>query len=207
MLAVYLFEGIFVGFLLAAPVGPIGILSVRQTLAYGRRHGLIVGLAGASADMVYATIAAFGVRIISGFVADHQQLFRIAGGVLLLVVGYFTFRSRPPTALKSDTLLLHTKVFLSTFFLAITNPVTLVGFAGVFTMLGVKRILPIQSDVAALVCGVFFGSFLWFSVLTSLAGLLRNRLTNTGLARVNGIAGSLLMLFGAVAILGGVGIF
>lgn len=207
MLVIYLFEGIIIGFLLATPVGPIGILAVRHTLAYGRRHGLVVGLGGASADVVYTTIAAFGVKLISVFIASHQQQLRIVGGIILLVVGFYTFRSKPRTSASSGSLLLHTKVYVSTFFLAITNPMTLVGFVTVFTVLGVKQVLPAHADVFALVGGVFVGSFLWFSVLTSLARLFKERLTSEGLARVNRIAGSLLMLFGAVAFLGGVGAF
>ena len=205
MIVFHLFEGIVIGFLLATPVGPIGILCVRRTLTHGHREGLVVGLAGASADIVYAAVAAFGVRFISGFIADHQQSLRIAAGIVLLIVGFFTLRSRPETSARSNDLVVHTKIFISTYLLAITNPITLVGFAAVFTMLGVKNILPFHVHVTALVAGVFMGSLLWFSVLTSLAHLLKERLTNAGLARVNRIAGSLLLLFGAVAILGGIG--
>jgi threonine/homoserine/homoserine lactone efflux protein len=207
MLVIYLFEGIIIGFLLATPVGPIGILAVRHTLAYGRRHGLVVGLGGASADVVYATVAAFGVKLISLFISGHQQSLRIAGGIILLVFGLYTFRSKPKTSAKSGSLLLHTKVYVSTFFLAITNPMTLVGFVTVFAMLGMKQAISNHAEVVALVGGVFTGSFLWFSVLTSLARLFKEKLTSEGLARVNRIAGSLLMLFGAVAFLGGVGAF
>jgi threonine/homoserine/homoserine lactone efflux protein len=207
MIFIYLFEGIIVGFLLATPVGPIGILCVRHTLAYGRRHGLVVGLGGASGDVVYATVAAFGVRLISDYITEHQHLVRIVGGILLLVVGFYTFRSRPRTSAISHSLVLHTRVFISTFLLAITNPTTLIGFVTVFTMLGVNRILSVQVDVGALVGGVFVGSFLWFSSLTSLARLFKERLTSDGLEKVNRIAGSLLMLLGAVALLGGVGAF
>jgi threonine/homoserine/homoserine lactone efflux protein len=207
MLFVYLFEGIIVGFLLATPVGPIGILCVRHTLAYGRRHGLVVGLGGACGDVVFATVAAFGVKLISDYVTEHQHLVRIVGGILLLLVGFYTFRSRPRTSVISHSLVLHTRVFISTFLLAITNPTTLIGFVTVFTMLGVHRILSVQVDVGALVGGVFVGSFLWFSSLTSLARLFKERLTTDGLGKVNRIAGSLLMLLGAVALLGGVGAF
>ena len=207
MIVLYLLEGIVIGFLLATPVGPIGILCVRHTIANGRRHGLVVGLGGASADIVYAAVAALGVKLIADFVAEHQQLLRAAAGIILLIVGFYTLRSRPRTSDKSNDLILHTKIFVSTFLLAITNPMTLVGFAAVFTMLGVKQILTYHLEVAALIAGVFVGSLLWFSVLTSLARLLKERLTNTGLVRVNRIAGSLLMFFGAVAFLGGVGVF
>ena len=206
MSLIYFLEGIVVGFLLATPIGPIGILCVRHTLVYGHRHGIVVGLGGASGDVVYAAVAAFGVSLISAFIAGHQQIFRISGGVFLFIAGIYTLRSSGTVSAKAGSLALHTKVFLSTFLLAITNPVTLFGFVAVFTIIGVKRILLIQLDAVALIIGIFVGSFLWFTALTSLAHQFREKLTNVGLKRVNKIAGSLLMLFGVVACLGGFGV-
>ena len=207
MLIIHFIEGILVGFVLATPVGPIGILCVRHTLAFGRSHGLVVGLGGATADILYATVAAFGVKLISAFVSGHHQLIQAVGGVFLLIVGLYTLLSSAKVSVKTVSLALHTKVFASTFLLAITNPMTLVGFAAVFTMLGVRRMLPEQTNVLALVAGVFIGSLLWFSVLASLARKFREQLTTGGLARVNRIAGSFLMLLGAIAVLRGAGIF
>jgi threonine/homoserine/homoserine lactone efflux protein len=203
---IYLLEGIVVGFFLATPIGPIGILCVRHSLVYGHRHGLVVGLGGATGDIVYATVAVFGVSLISSFIIGHQQAFRISGGVFLLLAGFYTLRSSATASVKVGSLALHAKVFLSTFLLAITNPVTLFGFIAVFTVIGVRRILLIQMDVAALVVGIFIGSFLWFLTLTSLAHRFREKLTSVGLKKVNKIAGSLLMLFGVAACLGGLGL-
>jgi threonine/homoserine/homoserine lactone efflux protein len=203
----YLLEGIAIGFLLAMPVWPVGILCVRNTVTYGRRHGLVVGLGGASADIVYATIAALGVKLISGFVADHQHLIRLIGSIVLFVVGFFTFRSRPLRTAKSSALTLHARTYVSTFAMAITNPMTLVGYLAVFTMVGLRTVLPSHAETVALVAGVFIGALLWSLVLTSLAHLIKGKLTDTSLARVNRIAGSLLLIFGAVAFLGGIGIF
>lgn len=207
MPVLYWFEGIAVGLLLAMPIGPIGILCIRNTVAYGRRHGLVVGLGGATADILYATAAAFGVKLISGFVADHQHLIRLIGGIVLLVVGFFTLQSRREIAADSNMLTLHAKTYLSTFAMAITNPMTLVGYAAVFTLIGVREFVGNHADVLALVVGVFFGAMLWSLVLTSLAHVLKGKLTDSGLVKVNRIAGSLLLILGAVAFLGGVGIF
>jgi len=37
-------KGIFIGFAMAVPVGPIGIMCIRKTLTEGRLRGLIIGL-------------------------------------------------------------------------------------------------------------------------------------------------------------------
>ena len=76
---IFLLKGLAIGFSLAAPVGPIGILCIRRTLAHGSKRGIIIGLSAASADMVYGIIAAFGVTLISNFIAQEQHWIRLIG--------------------------------------------------------------------------------------------------------------------------------
>jgi threonine/homoserine/homoserine lactone efflux protein len=56
----FFIKGVLIGFSIAAPVGPIGVLCIRRTLADGRNSGLISGLGAATADAVYGSIAGFG---------------------------------------------------------------------------------------------------------------------------------------------------
>jgi len=204
MFFVYLLEGFVIGFLLAMPVGPIGVLCVRRTLTSGNYHGFIAGLSGASADIVYALVAAFGITLISDFVNGFQHWIRLAGGVLLLVLGLFIFRSHPSqqAALKRSNG--HTKVFISTFLLALTNPMTLFAYAAVFSGVRSGQIVSNRIFLPMLVAGVFFGSLSWFSLLTSLTYFFKKNIISVGLTTVNRIAGCLLMLFGIVAIWSGV---
>ncbi|MCB0207269.1 MAG: LysE family translocator, partial [Anaerolineae bacterium] len=55
------FRGLVIGLAIAAPVGPIGVLCIRRTLAEGRLAGLVTGLGAATADTVYGAVAAFGL--------------------------------------------------------------------------------------------------------------------------------------------------
>jgi arginine exporter protein ArgO len=80
---IFLLKGLAIGFSLAAPVGPVGVLCIRRTLAYGSKRGLIVGLSAACADMLYGIVAVFGVTLISDFISNQQQWLRLMGGVLL----------------------------------------------------------------------------------------------------------------------------
>ena len=59
------FKGICIGFALAVPIGPIGIMCIRKTITEGRLRGFIIGLGAATADLIYGTIAAFGLTFIS----------------------------------------------------------------------------------------------------------------------------------------------
>jgi hypothetical protein len=59
----YLIKGIIIGFSIAAPVGPIGVLTIKRTLAEGRLSGFVTGMGAAMADAVYRFIAGFGLLI------------------------------------------------------------------------------------------------------------------------------------------------
>ena len=62
----FFLRGLIIGFSIAAPVGPIGALCIRRTLAHGRLIGFASGLGAACADGTYGAIAAFGLTVISG---------------------------------------------------------------------------------------------------------------------------------------------
>ncbi|MEJ2614444.1 MAG: LysE family transporter, partial [Ignavibacteriaceae bacterium] len=77
-------KGIFIGFALAVPIGPIGIMCIRKTLNEGRLRGLIVGLGAATADLLYGCIAAFGITFIANTLVSQRIWIRLVGGALLL---------------------------------------------------------------------------------------------------------------------------
>jgi len=83
----YFFKGIIIGFLMAVPIGPIGIMCIRKTLTEGRGRGFIIGLGAATADMLYGCIAAFGLTVISNVLISQRIWMRLAGGALLLFLG------------------------------------------------------------------------------------------------------------------------
>ncbi|MDP3015811.1 MAG: LysE family translocator, partial [Deltaproteobacteria bacterium] len=77
----FLLKGLFIGFSIAAPVGPIGLLCIRRTLAEGRTFGLVSGLGAATADAIYGCIAGFGLTFISTLLISQQVWFRVIGGL------------------------------------------------------------------------------------------------------------------------------
>jgi threonine/homoserine/homoserine lactone efflux protein len=200
MYFIFLLEGLAIGFLLATPVGPIGVLSVRRTLTFGSRQGFIVGLGGASADILYALIAAYGVTFVSNFVQDWQIWIRLGGGILLLLLGYRLFRSNPTVRAISEQTKRRRKIFFSTFLLALTNPMSMFGFGAVFSNTRIGQTALDWVSLFILITGVFFGSLLWFSLLTYVTHIFKKRFTIERLAIVNRIAGILFIFFGTVSI-------
>ena len=104
----FLIKGIVLGFSIAAPVGPIGILCIRKTLQYGRLSGFFSGLGAALADMIYGSIAAFGLTIISNALLAFQFWLRLSGGIFLVYLGIKTCFSK---SIKQDDKKLCIKLF------------------------------------------------------------------------------------------------
>ena len=183
---------------MAVPIGPIGIMCIRKTLAEGHSRGLIIGLGAATADSMYGIIAAFGLTFVSDVIATQHFWLRLVGGGLLLFLGIRTFRAKrkdPSIPLDNKGLL---RSYVSSFVLALTNPVTIFAFVAVFAAFGLGHRLSIIS-ACILVLGVFAGSCLWFLALGYVATLFRKKLDSGGLRWVNRISGVLIILSGVAA--------
>lgn len=202
MLPLLLIEGIIIGFLMAVPIGVIGILCIQRTLNGGRRQGYIIGLAGASADLIYSLVSASGIKLISDFITDHNYEMRFAGGILLLLMGVHLIRSPRRSAEKQENASDEARTYFSTVILALTNPLVMFSYAAVLTMVGVARLE--YPSLSILLAGIFLGSFLWFVLISNLANRFRTSMTMEKLAIVNPIAGLLLILIGLGAIWAGV---
>ena len=191
-------KGIFIGFAMAIPIGPIGIMCIRKTLTEGRLRGLIIGLGAATADLLYGCVAAFGLTIISSTLESQRIWIRLVGGALILFLGIRTFRAQPtdPKFRIHSTGMLAS--YLYTVFLTLTNPLTIFAFIAVFAALGLGSGLGYFS-ASALVAGVFIGSSLWFLLLSSGVTLFRKKLDLVGLRWVNRIAGILIIISGVIA--------
>ncbi|MGE5806505.1 MAG: LysE family translocator [Ignavibacteria bacterium] len=195
----FFLKGIFIGFAMAVPVGPIGIMCIRKTLTEGRLRGLIIGLGAATADLFYGCVAAFGLTVISDTLDNQRIWIRLVGGALLLFLGIRTFRAQPTDPkfhIHSSGIL---RSYLTTVFLTLTNPLTIFAFIAVFAALGLGIGLSIFS-ASTLVAGVFIGSCLWFFLLSSGTIFFRDKLDLVGLRWVNRIAGILIIISGVIAI-------
>ena len=202
---VYFLQGAVIGFSLAAPIGPVGILCVRRTLEHGARYGLVIGVSAACCDVVYSIVAAFGITLVSDFVTLEQYWIRLVGGTILLVIGYGVFRTHPPVDKAVKAPRGHTWVVFSTALLVFTNPLTLFAFAAAFAVIGVKNIVGHPVSGLMLVGGVFFGSLTWFILLTGFVHLFKEKVIRVEFTLVNRAAGALLMLCGLYALWNGIG--
>jgi len=154
-------------------------------------------MGAASADMVYGAVAAFGLTIITDLLVENTFWLRIIGGSFLLYLGIKTFLEKPAGHAAQANQSGYFGAYLSTFFLTITNPMTILSFAAIFagTMLTQKTSSPM-----VLVAGVFSGSATWWLALSLGVGLMRDRLNSNHMAWINRISGTIIIIFGIVAL-------
>lgn len=187
-----------IGISIAAPVGPIGVLCIRRTLANGKLAGFLSGMGAASADMVYGAIAAFGLTAVTKILVDNAIWLRLIGGGFLLYLGIKTFRAKPAEHAAQAGQGGMAGIYFSTFFLTITNPMTILAFAAIFagTLLGEKTNSPL-----VMVAGVFAGSAVWWLTLSLGVGRLRDRITQSHMVWINRISGGIIIGFGIFALI------
>jgi threonine/homoserine/homoserine lactone efflux protein len=198
----FLLKGFLIGFAIAAPVGPIGVLCIRRTLADGRLTGLFSGLGAASADMCYGAVAAFGLTVIKNALVGLQLWLHFLGGIFLLYLGVRTFFARPAEkeiAVKSDRGLF--SAYISTLGLTLTNPATILSFTVIFTGLHLGDTHGDYLSAGLLVSGVFSGSATWWLTLSGIVSIFRERFSITWMVWVNRLAGTIIAGFGLFALL------
>jgi len=193
-------KGIALGFSIAAPVGPIGVLVIRRSMARGFCAGLASGLGAASADAVYGTIAAAGLTLVADFLVRQSFWMGLLGGTFLVFLGMQIFFSRPADPNAQPDQGSPGGDYLSTFLLTLSNPMTIIAFVAILGSVGAVGSGEFRLGAFLLVMGVFSGSALWWLALSALVGFLRARLTSQTLLWVNRAAGLVIFAF-AVAIL------
>jgi threonine/homoserine/homoserine lactone efflux protein len=196
----YWVKGVLIGFSIAAPVGPIGMLCIRRTLSDGRWTGLFSGLGAATADALYGCVAGFGLTFVSSFLLRQQTFLRGLGGAFLCYLGVRTLLAVPADKAARAGGMGLLGAYLSTLLLTIANPMTIFSFVGVFTGLGMAASGGDYHYAAVLVLGVFTGSALWWLLLSGAVALARERLTLAALRWVNRLSGLIILAFGLVAL-------
>ena len=192
-----LVKGAGIGFAVAAPVGPIGMLCIRITLERGRIAGFAAGLGAAVADAIYGTIGVLGVTAISGYIEAQRFWLELGGGIFVIGFGIHLVLMRPnlqngtdeiPVSLWAD--------FMKTMVLTLANPSTILTFMAIFA--GVPGAA--ASSMAAVpitVLGVLLGSAAWWLFLSQGVGVIRHKISERALTWMNWAAGLLLVAFGA----------
>jgi len=197
--------GIGIGVLVAVPIGPVNVLCIQRLATKGFWAGVAAGLGAVLGDGLLAAIAAFSMTAISEVMIAYAGPIQLLGGLLLIAFGVGLLFTRPALAIvpeQKSRLWEHTGIIPQTFFLTISNPGAIIGMLAVIGGLSsLIRGLDTYLEALVLVASVMGGSLLWWLGLAELISTIRHRLNESRLRLINRVAGTLLIVFGAILLL------
>jgi arginine exporter protein ArgO len=208
-----LYRGLILGLVIAAPVGPVGLLCIRRTLQKGLIVGLATGLGAACADVLFGAIAVLGVSAILGFIHHYEATIRIVGGLIVMIAAGHTWfdHPRPPQPMElvnkvlnlaqEKTLMGALRAALSGWIITLTNPLTLFGTLAVVATFGAVT-KKLEADV--LIGGIFCGSALWWLLLSGGVSLLRCHFTENRIIILNRVTAMVLAALAGWALFMGI---
>jgi threonine/homoserine/homoserine lactone efflux protein len=198
MHAIFL-KGLIIGFVIAVPVGPTGLLCINRGLYGGSGYGFLSWLGVATGDALAGGVAALGLTLVSHFFFDQYARLHVLVGLVFCYFGFRIFiarRTEPVAIVKESNLL---GGYTSTFFLTVTNPITFASFFAMYAGWGVK-ILDYFS-AALLAVAIFIGTALWWLVLGATLSFCRNRFSDSVMRGIDLVSGAVIVGFGFVLLM------
>ena len=201
-------SGIVIGLIVAVPIGPVNLICIRRTLAFGPANGFMSGLGAAIGDTIFAIVTGFGLTAVAHLIKGWSHYLELVGGGMPIYFGIHTFLAKIESRLD-DKLASREKgastlfrAMASTLALTVTNPATLLGFAALFAGLGgLAGGHPNFVSAAFVVIGVAAGSTLWWLALTALVGLFHASINDRAMAMINKGSGVAVAGFGLAVLI------
>jgi len=191
-------SGIVMGLIAAVPIGPVNLICIRRSFAFGPLNGFFSGLGAALGDGLFAAIMGFGLTWIAQMIEGYATIIELTGGAIMVWMGYKTLISPSvPRCLDEKQVGEGTnlaRAMISTFALTVTNPVTLLSFGVMFAGLGgLAGGAGSFNDASFVVAGVIGGSAGWWLALTTIIGLFHTRIDEKAMRIINRTCGVLVL--------------
>lgn len=189
--AAFLAQSLLIGLSIAAPVGPIGLLTIQRSLDRGWAAGFATGMGAAVADGLYGAIGAFGVASVVNALVAARIWLTIGGVAFIAYLAWGIWRREPATvAAKEGASRDLGRYFVSTLFLTLSNPLTILSFIAIFATLSRGFV---GHSPWLMIFGVFAGSAAWWLALSLGIGRLRERFDVRWRRRINRVSALVLL--------------
>jgi len=199
LLAIFL-KSLLIGFSIAMPVGPIGLLCIKNTLSRGFKIGCAVGLGAALADSFYGFLAGGGLAVFSKLLLDYISYIKISGGAFLIYLGVKEIKecgaiSKVAHIKKSS----FAKTILAVFFITLSSPATIIAYMAIFASLGGYSAGGV--GIFMMIFGVFVGSLFWWLILAGGVSLIKHKISENLMKKIKIFSGIILCAFGLYALI------
>jgi threonine/homoserine/homoserine lactone efflux protein len=173
-----LWSGIAAGYGIAVPVGAIAVLIVNVSLRGGFRLGAAAGAGAASADLVYAMVAAFAGSAVAGALEGNERPITLVSAAVLVAIavhGLWSLRGRGGGDEGRDGGASPAATYFAFLGLTVVNPLTVIYFASLIVGLGLGDDWSWATG-AVFAAGAFGASLSWQWLLAGIGAFGRHRL-------------------------------
>ena len=191
-------QNILLGLTLAAPIGPVNLEIIKRGLNSGFRQAFLTGTGAMCADATYLTLIFFGLTAFLN-IAFMKIILGVAGSLILIYLGWVSAKEFFHKAAPADNPT--RRVFKSSFFtgyaLAISSPMTIVWWTGVFGALLASQ-TSIETNLSAfLSClSILLGCFIWVLFLAIALHWGKKIINEKMVDFISLTAGTFLIVFG-----------
>lgn len=200
-------KGIAIGFLISAPMGPIGVLCIRRTLNSGRWSGFFTGLGASFSDIIYCLLTGLGLSFIIDFVTANKNILQIVGSVVLLIFAYYLIKHIPKKEIHSTQSsrkkLSCTQDFITGFLFTLSNPLIIFLIIGLFTRF---NFLDSELNLYYSIIGfmsIMIGAIMWWFLITFFVNAVRNRFNTRTMVNINRTIGFIILIMALVGLVMG----
>jgi threonine/homoserine/homoserine lactone efflux protein len=185
-------KGIAVGFVLCAPLGPVGVLCLERTVSAGRLAGFFSILGAAVMDGFYGLVAGFGMNAIGAFLTEGRFWLQLFGGVVLVAVGVRLYMASPASRPSRTPGRSRLDAFLATAALMLSNPFPILVISAALSALTAGRPGSAFPDIPLFAFGLFLGSLLWSPLLVGASSWIRRMIQPDLLRLIHRICGAVI---------------
>ncbi len=171
-----IFQGIIIGIVVSAPMGPVGMMVIQRTLFRGRSAGFCSGLGATASDLCYAILTGVGMSFVIDFIEANQQLLQIIGSIVLVGFGVYLYRQNPAGKIRQggNSKLNLAQDFATAFLVTISNPLIIFLYIGLLARFNSFVASPYIVYHVIGYLSVAAGAILWWFAITTAVNKVRS---------------------------------
>ena len=194
----YFLQGLTMGLAYVAPIGLQNLFVINSALTYTRQRALLTALIVIFFDVALSLACFFGIGTIMQRYDWLKPVILLFGSLIVIYIGVGLLRAKAEAldeAVVPDSIAQTiTKACVVTWF----NPQAIIDGT---MMLGAFHVTLPEAQSLTFIAGVVTASCLWFTGLTLLISVFRDRLDAVFLRRVNIVCGGVIVFYGVKLLL------